>query len=1364
MESVQSVLSPRTVQWFTETLGTPTPVQALAWPAILKGEHVLVSAPTGTGKTLAAFLVFLDQLYEKAMQGTLEDALTLIYVSPLKSLATDIRENLTRPLNGIHASMLRVGIRTGDTTPAERQRMLRHPPHILITTPESLYILLCTEKGRRMLSTARAIILDELHALISTKRGAHLMLSLARLDALASQPLQRIGLSATLQPLSLAAEYLAPAAPVTIIAPDASKTFSMTVNGILPDMRKLPQGTIWPELAAKVVDACEGKRTVIAFLEGRAQAERLAAEVNRIAGDGFALTHHGSVSREKRQEAEAALRSGKLRLLCATSSMELGIDVGEIDLVLQIGCPLSVSSALQRMGRAGHRPDSSSDMRIFPKTASDGLACALTASAAADGLLEPARPPEGCLDVLAQHLVSMAGDSCYTVDDAVSLAHAAWPTMHLNREDILALLRMLSGDWEHAQDKPVRPRLLFDRIHGRIQGDGYTRLLALSAGGTIPDRGLYPAVLSDGTRIGELDEEFVFEARLGDRFLLGTFAWRIEEIRRDRVLVSPVSATGAQAPFWRGDGLGRDYGISRYFGQKLHCLQSSQNPERMLRTMHMDAWAAQNTARYIADQLAATGCLPDDHTLIAEHFCDEAGEHQLMIHSIFGRTVNDGLALLLQHAATEQTGMEVRVWNDDQGILLYAIGSQPIPDGLLTAVDPLQAEAILQAIMPSTPLFSMLYRYNAARALMMGARSGKRQPLWVQRLRSAESLSIAVHDLQHPLIRETLKECLESRLNISAIKEVLAQVRAGIIAVRELHRDVPSPMALPMRRQAEAEMMYDYAPIPRSARESTENALKQLKSAAEGIRPDPGVLQSVHATVRTPDGPEQLHSLLMRDGDFQAGEVDVPLAWIQTLIRSERCLYIEPGLWIAAEHEEDYRLASSGDTDKRMYILRRCLHSRGPQDSVSLHARYGWPEPQCDALLRKACDDGICVHEDGLYFHTGLYQRAQRLTIQAQRNAVVTLPAECYASMCARKLRVPGPSDTQLKEAIDQLLNQPYPVSQWEGLLLPARVHEYQPDRLDALIAQGDYFWKLEHNMLSFHRTDDLDWTQVPEWDAASVPDTDCQAVLKALSQRGASFAPALTGLTRRPVTDVLLELASLGLVCADSFIPLRILQALEPRTRKNTRQLARLRAMGMHSGRWSLVLPLKEKTDEERLTDAFHEQPLLCRETLHGLSWAAALDILRLWEYTGKVRRGYFVAGLSGIQFIRSEDYPVVMSALQSSDTAMVWLHANDPLQAWGNPLAQPEGCSIVRIPASAVCLLGGRPVALLEQHGRKLTILRKDLTKEILDTLTHAFLQKHLFAQQDRLTLKQYPEYCAQYLSGSEWHHEMLDWVLWR
>ena len=572
---VLDIFSKPTAKWFSEKLGEPTEVQKEAWPAIMNGQSVLVSAPTGTGKTLSAFLTFIDQLMQQSAEGTLSEGVQLVYISPLKSLAADIRENLLRPLEQIEytGKEIKTAVRTGDTTQKERQQMVKHPPHVLITTPESLFLMLTSTSGQKVLKTARAVVIDELHALIDTNRAAHLLFSIARLERLCGRKLQRIGLSATIEPLKLAAEWLSPDV-VTVVAPKMKKKIEITVVGTTPQNGR-KKDPIWEELAKNVYERCQGKRSVIAFSEARRYAEKLAYYVNQIAGEDFARVHHGSLSKEQRFAVEEALRNGNLRLLCATSSMELGIDVGEIDEVLQIGCPRTVSSAMQRLGRAGHNPGRTSVMMMYPRTAPEGLNCGMTASLALQGTVENARPPRLCLDVLAQHLVSMAANAkrtfcdekaaennadsaAYSVDEVLELTKRAWSFQGIDRQTVKKLLSMLAGDYEHNREIPVRPRVIYDRIHELVYPDPYSRMLAVAAGGTIPDKGMYAAKTLDGVKVGELDEEFVFESYVGDRFLLGSFGWRMVGQDKDTVFVEPASADSARIPFWHGDIKGRN--------------------------------------------------------------------------------------------------------------------------------------------------------------------------------------------------------------------------------------------------------------------------------------------------------------------------------------------------------------------------------------------------------------------------------------------------------------------------------------------------------------------------------------------------------------------------------------------------------------------------------------------------------------------------------------------------------------------------------------------------------------------------------------------------------------------------------------
>ena len=1342
---------------------------------IAEGGHVLVSAPTGTGKTLSAFLVCVDRLKAAKRHGDLPDELRVVYVSPLKALASDIRENLRRPLEGIAGPEISVAIRTGDTTQAERQRMLRRPPHMLITTPESLYLLLSSAGGRRMLATADTVILDELHALLGGKRGAHLMFSLARLDKLCGRRLQRIGLSATVEPLDTAAAYLAHPDAATIIAPAMQKQVRIEVNSPLPDMRSLPEGTIWPELGRQVYERCQNARTVIAFVEGRAAAERLAFAVNQLGGDGFARSHHGCVSKEKRAEAEQQLRSGQLRVLCATSSMELGIDVGEIDLVMQIGFPRTIASAMQRLGRAGHNPGRVSEMRMLPRTASEGLYCGLTARMALEGGIERARPPRLCLDVLAQHLVSMSAMESYTEADALQLTKQTYCMRDVELEDVRSVLRMLAGDYEHATDRPARPRLLYDRIHGRIAGDEYSRMLALSAGGTIPDRGLFVARTADGVRLGELDEEFVFEARVGDKFLLGAFAWRITNITRDTVYVAPSDFAGAQSPFWKGDGMGRDYQTGKAFGKLIRELGQDATDARLyagLLALQLDDAAARNAAYFLSRQLEATGCLPDDRTILAEHYVGPGGEHQMMIHSVFGRQVNLGLAMLVEQAARSATGMDFRSFDEDDGFLLYPYGNDaPLPDGLLTGIRPERARDWIAALLPDTPLFAMAFRYNAGRALMMGARNGKRQPLWVQRLRGAQALDHAVADRQHPLMWETLRECLEDYLDMPAIEQVLRDIASGTIRIREMRLDAPSPMSLPLRRAAEADFMYDYSPRTSGARRAVDRAVDELT----GIAPAQEVLENVGARAREPQNAEQLHGLLMAEGDLMAGETQSPVAWMEELARQGRARYIEPGLWICAEQEDLYEQALAEPeesapwlTEARLRIARRCLRYRGPQDAESLHLRYLWPEPICGELLAELVEAGAAVNDAGLHYHAELYDRARRQTVALRRQAARTAPPAQYAALMARALRPGTPPGEQLRQGLHGLIDRPLPPALWESVLLPARGGDLRPGLLDELLQGGGLFWQIhtgEKPALAFHRQEDVDWNQEAHAFSAGL-DPDERHLVDLLARRGASFAQSLTGLPSgtSPI-EALIRLAERGLARADSFVPVRQWLERDKLAGGAAKVRAQARARSAMSGRWELTRPLVEPSLDQLVERAFDRSVILCRETCEDLPWSQAIELLRIWEYTGRARRGYFVAGMSGAQFIRDTDYTAVSLALeQNEDEEILWLNATDPAQVWGKALPHESGCSFVCVPGTAVALRAGQPVAVLERQGQTLRAFMPTHLAQAMAAFARDYHGGRIFPQKRRITVKEYPAEAAEALAGAGFGRTMGDYELWK
>ncbi|ABX41095.1 DEAD/DEAH box helicase [Lachnoclostridium phytofermentans] len=1368
-----------TSRWFQQALGEPTMVQKEAWRSIADGFDTLVSAPTGTGKTLSAFLVYIDQLMRLAREEKLKEEIYVIYVSPLKSLAGDIRENLKKPLHGILGEIIKqekdselkkqiipsisVAVRTGDTTPAERRQMIKHPPHILITTPESLYLLLTSKSGQGMLNTARVVIIDELHALIDSKRGAHLMLSIARLDRLCGQPLQRIGLSATIEPLELAANYLSPE-PAKIVAPTMTKKRKFMITSPLSEEVGIRKTPVWEEIAAIIYDSCCKARSVIAFVEGRRFAEKLAHYVNQLGGDGFARTHHGSLSKEQRLEVEQSLRDGKLRLLCATSSMELGIDVGEIDEVFQIGCPRTISSTMQRLGRAGHNPDRVSVMQMFPRSPIEGLYCGLTAEVAKQGRVEDAKPPRMCFDVLAQHLVSMATGDGYEVQEVLDILARAYPFREVTLKDIHDVLKMLAGDYEHEREIPVRPRILYDRIHDRVEGDPYSRMLAVSAGGTIPDKGLYQVKSEEGVKLGELDEEFVYESRVGEKFLLGTFGWKIVNIQKDAVIVAPASSGSAKLPFWKGEIKGRGLKTGLAFGELLRKLSRANEADcsfEELKAFGMDQAAATGAGEFIKRQIKATGCLPDDKTILIEHFKDETGSYQMMVHSVFGREVNEPLAILIQEAASRSLQRVINYVVDDDGFLLYPYDGQPLPEGLLTMISPALLQGVLEARLIATPLFQITFRYNMGRSMMMGVRKNGRQPLWVQRMRCAQMLDSILSYESHPIIRETKRECLEDIWNLPGLMHVIHGILSNTIEVREMFLELPSPMSLPFRRQTEGAMMYDYAPSTTGILDASRKALEQ----ANNLQPEHKMIEEVSKRASLPVNEQELHTLLMIEGDMIAGELKVSIDWLLSLVSEGLVHYIEPGLWIATEQLELYeRALNKRETEACQKILRRAVRYRGGQAVKQLVERYYLPEDVILDNLTSLCDQGSVIKQGEYYYHTTLYEKALKLTVYERRDQIKTLPKERFTALLAGKTEFTASPKEQLSKVLEQFVGSVFQPSLLENVLLPARVAKYRPDLLDALLSQGYFQYRITKEGISFHYSEDVDWEASLPSPEPPLEETE-QLLYEAMQKRGASFLNSLTSLLAgKSLYEAVLSLLEKGLVCADSFVPIRMWLNNEKLKKGNVRQLVNAKVMVMSSGRFEVARPLKEATMEQKLERLFDQVVIVCRETVRGISWAEALKELSVWEYTERARRGYFVEGLSGIQFIREKDFISTMYTLEHPKKEILWLSAMDPYQIWGKYFPYEKERSFVQVAGTVVALSSGVPIAVFERQGKTLKVFDFEVLKSALELFVLDYERKCFYPNGSRLVIKEYPKEAEEVLSAVGFRKEITDYVLYR
>ena len=829
--------STRTREWFAGAFTEPTPAQAQAWPAIASGEHVLISAPTGSGKTLAAFLWAIDRLASQPASG--EKRIGLVYVSPLKALSYDIDRNLRVPLRGIGAD-LRVAVRTGDTPQRERQAMLREPPDILITTPESLYLML-TGRAQELFAGARSVIVDEIHAVAATKRGAHLALTLERLTSAAGSDLQRIGLSATQKPLEEIARFMVgPSRTCRIVDTGVRKELDLEIRvpvdsmvepgespgGRLPgefaaqtrDLDPLAGGeatrrSIWPAIYPELLELINAHRSTILFVNNRRAAERLALRLNELSEHEIARAHHGSLAREERLVVEEMLKAGELPCLVATSSLELGIDMGAVDLVIQVESPKSVARGLQRIGRAGHSVGDVSRGRIFPKFRADLLECAVVAQRMRQGEIETTVVPHNALDVLAQQIVAIAAaapeDKPVAVDELYALVGRTHSYGELSRTQLENVLDMLDGRYPSSEFSELRPRIVWDRVRGLIRARPGARQLAVTNAGTIPDRGLYSVTLPDGRRVGELDEEMVYEARPGQTFLLGASTWRIEEIGRDRVIVTPAPGLPGAVPFWKGDGVGRPKELGQAIGA-FSRWAVEQPAEVLERSYDLEPRAATNLLEFLREQQEATRVVPSDRAIVVERFRDEIGDWRLCVLSPFGGRVHAAWGLALSARIRDQLGLESdAIWSDD-GIIVHLPDAEEPPGADLVMLEPDEIEDQVVAELSASALFGARFRENAARALLIPrARPGKRTPLWQQRLKAQSLLEVAKKYGEFPIILETYRECLRDVLDVPGLVELLTALHRREISLVEVETPTASPFASSLLFDYVATYMYE---------------------------------------------------------------------------------------------------------------------------------------------------------------------------------------------------------------------------------------------------------------------------------------------------------------------------------------------------------------------------------------------------------------------------------------------------------------------------------------------------------------------------------------------------------------------------
>ncbi|HZJ30923.1 MAG TPA: DEAD/DEAH box helicase [Vicinamibacterales bacterium] len=1313
-------------EWFEASFPAPTKPQQLGWPVIARGESTLILAPTGSGKTLAAFLWCLNRLMFEPPPPRKERC-RVLYISPLKALAVDVERNLRAPLAGIAnvahrnntpVTVPEIAIRTGDTPPALRARFLRDSADILITTPESLFLLL-TSNARHRLTTVDTVIIDEIHALVPTKRGAHLALSLERLEELRSGPaLQRIGLSATQRPLEEVARFLGGAMqrpvpkprrqsrskakgaaveeveleiheefaadhkshafrPVTVIDAAHKKHLKLRIEVPIEDMARVnatdvPSGpatggapSIWTSIHPRLLDLIRSHQSTLLFVNSRRLAERLAGALNELAGEPLVRSHHGSLAREARSEVEDLLKAGRIRALVATSSLELGIDMGAIDLVVQIESPPSVASGLQRVGRAGHQAGAMSEGIIFPKFRGDLVACAAVARAMHDGQVESTRYPRNPLDVLAQQIVAMAGLQTWAVDELFAVVRRAAPFADLSRSIFDGVLDMLSGRYPSDEFAELRPRVTWDRVDGTVTGrEGATRV-AIANAGTIPDRGLYGVFLAGAdrpVRVGELDEEMVFESQVGETFTLGASTWRIEEITHDRVLVSPAPGEPGKMPFWHGDQAGRPVELGYTIGKlvrELRTVPRAAALDRLVRLHDLDSTAAENLLRYLDDQQAA-GAVPDDRTMVIERCLDDLGDWRVCLLSPLGSRIHAPWAMAVTAHIRSRTGMDVEVMWGDEGFVVRFPDLDTAPDPTLLLPDADDVEGLVLRQLGGTSLFAARFRETAARALLLPRRRpGRRTPLWQQRKRAADLLAVASRFGSFPALLETYREILRDHFDMPALVDTLRRLQTRGIKLATIDSTVPSPFASSLLFSYVANYIYDGdAPLAERRAQALsvdQRQLRELLGDAE-LRDllDPEALHQVEQQlqhlddkykVKSADG---LHDLLLRIGDLSSSEIQarsaMPDAAAETarLERARRVVQMPVGgekRYVAIEDVARYRDALGVPMppgipeallepvrDPAGDLARRYARSHVPFTAAEFATRYGLGVAVAEALLRRLTTEERLIEgefrpggTDREWVDTDVLRSIRRRSLARLRQEVEPVDTDALGRFAVAWHGVGSNRHglESLLDVVEQLQGAALPASILETEILPARIADYQPAMLDTLMAAGEVVWTgvaplgARDGRIALYLTDHAVRLRAPAPDprvpVGTEPTGRAADVIAYLREHGASFFADIHqgtgGGFPQETVDALWDLVWAACITNDTLHPLRAyVRTEDKRTQRRARtQPFRSRRLMPRTaeGRWSLLETRKASRAAITEWSAALAQQLLTR---HGV------------------------------------------------------------------------------------------------------------------------------------------------------------------
>ena len=1330
---------PLIAEWFSRRFPAATEPQILGWKQISAGRDVLISAPTGSGKTLAAFLICLDQLVRAARQGELANQTEVVYVSPLKALSNDVHKNLEVPLaeiselarrHGIPLAPIRTAVRTGDTPASERQHMGKERPHILVTTPESLYILLTAEKSRQMLRTTRTVIVDEIHAVADDKRGTHLSLSLARLDALASEGRkpQRIGLSATVNPIQEVARFLSPDAEIVNIG--HRREMELAVEVPRDELGPVASNEMWAEIYDRVAELILMHRTTLVFVNTRRLAERVSHALAERLGENMVLPHHGSLSRALRLDAEGRLKSGALRAVVATASLELGIDIGSVELVCQIGSPRSIAVALQRVGRSGHWVGAKPKGRFFATTRDELIECAALVRAIRTGELDRLEIPEAPLDILAQQIVAECAARDWREDDLYALCRGTYPYRNLERGQFDAIVTMLS-DGIATQRGRSGAYLHRDQVNGRVRGRRGARLAAITSGGAIPDTGNYMVVAEpDGKTVGTVDEDFAVESLAGDVFLLGTTSWRIKRVEPGRVRVEDAKGAPPNIPFWNGEAPGRTFELSQAVSDIREQITSHQPPGAAFLTDEcgLDEAGARQAIAYVQAGAAMLKALPTQKTVVAERFFDEGGGMQLIIHAPFGSRINRAWGLALRKRFCRSFNFELQAAATDNGINISLTEQHAFPLELVFEfLKPQSVEHVLTQAMLAAPMFTARWRWNASRALaILRFNGGRKVPPPIQRMRAedllasvfpdqvacAENLSGEIRIPDHPLVNETIDNCLHEAMDLDGLRRILEDMDSGAIRKVAIDNAEPSPFSHEILN-ANPYAYLDDAPLEeRRARAVVlRRTLRTDLSGGAGIL-DPAAIATVSAEswpdVRDAD---ELHDALLTLIRLPANEPWQP--WFAELAAAGRGHQFGT-FWIATE-----RLHLK---DEALPTVRGWMDCIGPITVTSLAERLEFPRDAIEQALFQLESEGQVMRgrfnndlpaDEIQWCNRRILARIHRLTLGRLRREIEPVTAAQFQRFLQRWQHVVLGSHLHGVDGTLQIIRQlqGYEISAaaWESEVLARRIHHYEPDFLDQLCLSGEVMWARLSPHPAFEDPEPrrvrptrtapiaLFLRESADWlESQSQRPTVSHAagdVLAQLEQRGASFFNDLvrgSGRLASEVEDGLWELVAAGIVTADGFENLRAL--VDPKRRRGEGRGRHARPRHA-AGRWALVRHAAGPITNDARAAAFADQllarwgvifrDLLARETL-APPWRDLLPVLRRKEAQGDIRGGRFVDGFSGEQFARPEALDLLRALRRSNANAApeepVEVSNADPLNLAGIILPGPRVSTLTR------------------------------------------------------------------------------------